>query len=143
MNNLLLKVKNLIKEKRFYKAVKKKLYPYFKGFLLFFSSKSNKIEIFIPKENIIDTTDLPLAKKIFQSYKIMKSEQKNVSNFYKPSSLWQNHIDKDFKFLKNSFDNNDIEKFLFFLQNFGNWNNYLGIENQTFIKKFSRNLLII
>ena len=56
---------------------------------------------------------------------------------YKPASLWQKHIDNDFHFLIESFKNNDVEKFLYFLQNFGNWEKYLGIENQDLIKKYN------
>ena len=56
--------------------------------------------------------------------------------------MWQNHIDKDFSFLKESYEKDDLEKFLFFLQNFGNWDRYLGIESQTLIKKYSNNFLL-
>ena len=72
----------------------------------------------------------------------MKSDQKNISEKYKPSSLWQNHIDKDYFFLGESYRNNNIQNFLYFLQNFGNWDNYLGIENQNLIKKFSKNIFL-
>ena len=65
----------------------------------------------------------------------MKSQQLNEDALYRPSSLWQKHIDFDFKYLNESLKENDLKKFLFFLQNFGNWRNYLGIENQNFIKK--------
>ena len=142
MKNLLNKIKKVIIEKRLYKTIKKKLYPYFKGFFLTIIFKKNVIKIFIPKKDVVDRKDLSLAEKIFKSYKAMKYDQKNVSSLYKPSSLWQNHIDQDFIFLKNSYENNDIEKFLFFLQNFGNWNNYLGIENQDLMKKYSKNIFL-
>ena len=142
MKELFHKIKKSIDEKRFLKTIKKKLYPYIKGLLLLVSFNKNNIRIFIPKKNITDMEDLNLAKKIFESYKIMKSEQKNSPQKYKPSSLWQSHIDKDFHFLKDSYENNDINKFLFFLQNFGNWNQYLGIENQTLIKKYSKNIFL-
>jgi putative sugar O-methyltransferase len=142
MKNLFNQIRKLISEKRFIKTIKKKLYPYIKGFVLLILFRKNNFKIFIPKNNIVDKKDLPLAEKIFESYKIMKSEQKNAPAAYKPSSLWQSHIDKDFYFLKDSYENNDIEKFLFFLQNFGNWDKYLGIENQLLIKKFSKNIFL-
>ena len=53
--------------------------------------------------------------------------------------MWQDHIDNDFSFMKKSFEDNNLESFLFFLQNFGNWDKYLGIENQTYIKNYSKN----
>lgn len=140
--HLLEKIKKAIKEKRLTKAIKKKIYPYFKGLLLFFSFKKKYIKIYIPKIKEIDKKDLPLAERIFKAYKHTKSEQLNKSEFYKPSSLWQSHIDNDFKYLKESYENNDLEKFLFFLQNFGNWEKYLGIENQVLVKKYAKNPLL-
>lgn len=142
MPSLLAKIKKSLVEKRFLKAVKKKIYPYIKGFLLFFLFKSNKIIISVPKKNIIDRSDTQLVERIYNSYKLMKIEQKNKSDLYKPSSLWQNHIDKDFNFLKESLDSNNFDKFLFFLQNFGNWDKYLGIENQDLIKRYSKNIFL-
>jgi len=98
MKNLFNQIRKLISEKRFIKTIKKKLYPYIKGFVLLILFRKNNFKIFIPKNNIVDKKDLPLAEKIFESYKIMKSEQKNAPAAYKPSSLWQSHIDKDFYF---------------------------------------------
>ena len=69
----------------------------------------------------------------------MKSEQKKTSGLFKPSAMWQLHIDKDYKILKESVATNDLNKFMFFLSNFGNWKDYLGIENNTLIKEYSKN----
>ena len=51
MTNILIKIKTLLVEKRFLKAVKNKIYPYLKGFFLLFLSNSKKIKIFLPKKN--------------------------------------------------------------------------------------------
>ena len=142
MMNILNKIKKLIIEKRLYKTIQKKLYPYLKGLLLFIFFRKNNFEILIPANSIVDKSDVPIAERIFESYKKMKKDQLNISQKYKPSSLWQNHIDNDFSFLKKSYENDDLEKFLFFLQNFGNWDKYLGIENQTLIKKYNKNIFL-
>ena len=140
--SLILKVKKAISEKRLTKTIKKKLYLYIKGFLKIFSLNRTGIKIFVTKNKEIDKRDLPLSKRIFESYKLMKSEQIDKSDLYKPSSLWQSHIDKDFDFLIDSYKSNDEEKFLYFLQNFGNWNKYLGVETQDIIKKYNSNILL-
>ena len=44
----------------------------------------------------------------------MKSQQLNEDALYRPSSLWQKHIDFDFKYLNESLKENDLKKFLFF-----------------------------
>lgn len=140
--NFFLKFKKIIKEKRFLKTIKKKLYPYLFGFLLFFYPKKKFFKIHISNFNKIDKEDLPLAERIFKSYKLMKTDQESVKTHYKPSSLWQSQIDENYSFLINSNKENDLEKFLYFLQNFGNWEKYLGVENQGFMKKFSKNILL-
>ncbi len=139
---LFTKIKNAIREKRLAKTILRKFIPYLKGFFLIFFDKSINIKIFTPKERVVDKSDLPLAEKIFNFYKSMKSDQSLKSDLYKPSSLWQKHLDVDFKFLNEAVKNNDQEKFLYFLQNFGDWDNYLGIENQNLIKSYSKNILL-
>ncbi len=139
---LFAKIKIALLEKRFAKTVKKKLYPYFRGLLCFFSFKKIPVKIYISKNQKIDKKDLPLAERIFKSYRLMKSEQNNKSTLYKPSSLWQSQINESYSFLLESFEKNDIEKFLYFLQNFGIWDKYLGVENQNLIKKYNKNLFL-
>lgn len=140
--NFLFKLKKVFQEKRFFKTFKNKIFPYIIGFVLFFTPSKKIVRIHIAKINQIDKTDIPLAKRIFHSYKLIKSEQTKKSKFYKPASLWQSHINNDFSYLLESHKNDDLEKFLFFLQNFGNWNKYLGIENQDLIQKYSKNIFL-
>ena len=137
---LFAKINNVVKEKRLVKTILKKLFPYIKGFFLIFLNRNNTIKIFTPKERVVDKSDLPLAEKILNSYKSMKLDQK--LDLYKPSSLWQQHLDNDFKFMNEAVKKDDLEKFLYFLQNFGDWNNYLGIENQNLIKRYSKNIFL-
>lgn len=139
---IFLKLKILIKEKRFFSTLKKKIYPYLVGFFLIFSFKKSEFKLHLTKNKNIDKKDLPLAERIFKSYKKMKLDEENVSANYKPSSLWQTQIEKSYSFLLDSREKNDLEKFLYFLQNFGNWDKYLGVENQLFLKKYANNFLL-
>ncbi len=140
--SIFFKIKKIIVEKRFFKSVKKKIFPYFKGFLLIFCKNRNLIKIHTSKNREVDKQDIVLAERIFNSFKKIKDEQKTKDETYKASSMWQNHIDKDFDFLIESYKKNDIEQFLYFLQNFGNWHRYLGIESQNIIHKYSKNLFL-
>ena len=72
----------------------------------------------------------------------MKSEQNSKSELYRPSSLWQSQINESYSFLLESYRKDDVEKFLYFLQNFGNWSKFLGVESQGLIKKYSKNILL-
>lgn len=140
--NFLLKLKNALSEKRLIRTIKKKLYPYFKGFLYFFYLKKNQINIFISNKKPIDRSDMTLAQRIFNSFKLMKSEQTKKSELFKPSSLWQSQINESYSFLIESYKSDDVEKFLYFLQNFGNWSKFLGVESQILIKKYKKNFLL-
>ena len=135
------KLKNAIVEKKLSSKIKKVIYLYIRGFFIFFYKKKD-IKIHISKQKNFDKSDIILAERIFESYKITKSRQKNILNFYKPSSLWQSHINNDFKYLIESYEQNDLEKFLFFLQNFGNWDQNLGIENQILVKEYNKNIFL-
>ena len=140
--SFILKLKKTILEKRLIKTIKKKFYPYLKGFLIFFQFERGNIKIFTTKLKKIDKKDLPLAQRIFKSYHLIKAEQDSKPKVYKPSSLWQSQIENDYSFLLKAYKNNDLEKFLFFLQNFGNWEKYLGVESQDFVNKYSKNIFL-
>ena len=139
---IITKIKIALSQKRFIKTLIKKLNPYFKGLVCFFLLKKSPIHIYVSQIQNIDKKDLPLAERIFKSFKLMKLEQIKKPSLYKPSSLWQLQIKDDYAFLLDSYEKNDLEKFLFFLQNFGNWNKFLGIESQILIKKYNKNLFL-
>ena len=140
--SFLLKIKKIIFEKRFFTTIKKKLYPYFKGFFLIFISKKNHIKLYTSKNKPIYKQDIPLAERIFNSFKKIKDDQIKKNKMYQPSSMWQKHIDNDFDYLIESYKKNDVEQFLYFLQNFGNWHKYLGIESQNIIHKYNKNIFL-
>jgi hypothetical protein len=140
---LINKFKKALKEKRLFATLKNKIAPYVIGLLIIFFKKKNKIiNIHIDNLSAVEKKDKDIHERIFHSFKLMKKDQENCNKIYQPSSLWQNHIDNDYNELKKSTDNNNIEKFSFFLSNFGNWKNYLGIENQILIKKYNSNILL-
>ena len=81
MKKIFIKVKKAIIEKRFLRTLIKKIYPYIKGFILFFVPSKNDIKILIPRNNIIDKKDIHLVEKIFNFYKKMKIDQKKLLRF--------------------------------------------------------------
>ena len=140
--SFLFKIKKIIFEKRFFKTIKNKLYPYFKGFFLIFISKKNHIKLHTSKNKPINKQDIPLAERIFNSFKKIKDDQIKKDKMYQPSLMWQKHIDNDFDYFVESYKKNDVEQFLYFLQNFGNWHKYLGIESQNIIHKYNKNIFL-
>ena len=71
----------------------------------------------------------------------MKSDQQNINKIFKPSLLWSNHIKRDFILLNESMKKNELNKFLFFLQNFGNQKYDLGILDH-FSKFYTKNFFL-
>ena len=70
---LITKIKIALSQKRFIKTLIKKLNPYFKGLVCFFLLKKSPIHIYVSQIQNIDKKDLPLAERIFKSFKLMKS----------------------------------------------------------------------
>ena len=56
--------------------------------------------------------------------------------------MWQKLVNNDYKFLVESYKKEDLDNFSFFLSNFGNWNNYLGIEHNNLLQRYSKNFLL-
>lgn len=78
--------------------------------------------------------ELEIVKRIFCSFRKMKKDQLSAPKCYLPSSLWQKHLNETYSCLVSGLEENDINKFHFFLSNFGTWKEYLGIESSTLIR---------
>ena len=111
-----------------------------KGFLMFFKPNKIKIKLQIPKSHE-KINDEKICKRVFESFKKMKNNEKKNSPF-SVSSQWRKHIDNDFYPMKQALEKNNFEQFQNFLNNFGNWNKYLGIEEHKFVQNCSKNFLL-
>ncbi|MDO8525144.1 MAG: putative sugar O-methyltransferase [Candidatus Omnitrophota bacterium] len=81
-----------------------------------------------------DKDELEIIERIFQSFRKMKEAEKKSPVYYLPSSLWQEQLDKSYFHLTSGLKTNDINKFHFFLANFGTWKSYHGVESATLIR---------
>lgn len=77
--------------------------------------------------------EMEIVERVFCSFWKMKEQQKKVQQCYLPSSLWQHQIEKPYAWLLWGWRNNDINKFHYFLSNFGTWKEYTGIEDSAWI----------
>jgi len=121
------------------------LNAHFIGFIKIISLKQkNIVEIRLKKPSVgeIDNDGDEIYSRLFNFYKKLKENEPNTPEIVKPSSLWQNHINKDYKFLVESYETNNLKNFSYFLNNFGNWNNYLGIEHNNLLQRYSKNFLL-
>ncbi len=117
---------------------------YLIGIVKLLFKEKNIVEIIIkdPKKTESSSSQRAFYQRLFNFYKNMKKNEINNPEIIEPSTLWKNHINKDYKFLIDSFRENNQENFSFFLNNFGNWHNYLGIEHNTLIKRYSKNFIL-
>ena len=133
--------------KKFFSIIKKilnYLNAHIIGLISFLSFKKKIVNIEIKKSHLkeIKDEDKNLFLRLFDFYKKMKENENNTIEVIKPSTLWKNHINNDYKFLLQSYEDNNLQNFSFFLSNFGNWHNYLGIEHNTLLKRYSKNFLL-
>ena len=140
MTNLLSKIQKLIKaykERRLFSIFYSRIKPYLYGIrYLINDTASDQISLHCPDyvEPSKDRSELEIVERIFQSFRKMKKNQKNISNCYLPSSMWQEQLDKSYFYLTSGLKENDIKKFHFFLANFGSWKTCHGVESTTLIR---------
>ena len=97
---------------------------------LFHNPRKGSIALRNPAKREPDPKDSELVERIFCSYKKMKKDQTSVTDSrLLPSKIWQDHINNDYAYLTSGLAQNDLARFHYFLENFGNWDTYTGIEN--------------
>lgn len=119
-------------------------YAHLIGLIKIFSFQKKVIEVKIKKpiHVKINNDDVKLHERLFDFYKKLKLDEINTPDLVKPSSMWQKLVNNDYKFLVESYKKEDLDNFSFFLSNFGNWNNYLGIEHNNLLQRYSKNFLL-
>ncbi len=136
------KIIKAYKEKRLFLAVNSKLLPYIIGLKYIFSFSKN-IKIHNPNYIKPNTTDHEneIVERVFRSYKFMKNDEIKIDIKFKPSKLWIDQLNNSYKFFHDSLKENNVNKFHFFLTNYGSWKEYHGISNNTLIRSLSRSYI--
>ncbi len=136
------KIIKAYKEERLILAITSKLLPYFIGVIYLFSFNKN-IRIHNPKyvEPSKSNFENEIVERVFRSYKLMKSDEPNVDVKFQPSKLWIDQLNNSYKFFHDSLNENSIDKFHFFLANYGCWKEYHGISNNILIRNLSKSYI--
>ncbi len=144
MKSLILKIKKANSEGRLSAAIKSKAHPYFSTFKTItkarskFSINLNSVSF---KEISKDENERVIVERIFNSYKKMKVDQLNASLVYQPAELWANQIKTSYKPFLDALEEDNIDKFHFFLANFGNWDKYTGVSANMLMRRFKKSYL--
>lgn len=102
---------------------------------------SSPIVLHSPEYIRPDPGERHMVERIFISYQQMKKDQEQAPACYAPSSLWRSQLEQAYGDLIAGWKGNDIERFHFFLANFGAWKTYLGLESSPFIGECARSRL--
>jgi hypothetical protein len=142
LKNLFEKIKIAKQQNRLFYAVKSRALPYLNQLKYIHNPGSKYIEITCPDYQLsISHNEENIVLRIFESFRKMKLAQQDAHLLYKPSSAWQKHLNNSYSYLLDGLKNNDIEKFHFFLKNFGAWKGYHGIESNTLINSRNKTML--
>jgi putative sugar O-methyltransferase len=74
-----------------------------------------------------DASERPLVERIFSAYRQAKLDQAKQDPIFLPSGGWKNVLDSAYAYLIEGFENNDLDRFHYFLANFGAWEKQTGI----------------
>lgn len=120
-------------------AIYSRVRPYVEGAkYLFYNPAAKSIILHRPSYCMPDKNERKLAERIFTSFRKMKRDQKLAAQLYQPSSLWEAQLKKSYAYLISGLEENNIDKFHFFLANFGAWKEYTGVEEGSLIQKYAK-----
>jgi len=135
MKILILKIYKLYKQKRLFEILKFFIHIYTISLIPRFGKRIIKINIPNRINCVKKIKDEELLFRIFNSYKLMKKDQKKTDILYYPSENWEYKINSDYKDLLEANNNDNFIMFANFILNFGISEKWLGIDNYYFSKK--------
>jgi hypothetical protein len=126
-------------------SLKNRLDPYFKGALYSFSlTNQHSIEISCPplQSPSSDKEEVELVRRIFTAYKKAKSAQNKPEYApFLPSKLWIRQIEKSYDYFQQAINEDSVDKFHYFLNNFGTWPKYHGVESNVLLHRNNKPIL--
>ena len=144
MKAYLIKAKKAYSEGRLKMALKSKFHPYLSAFRTITRTYS-KFDIELNSVTFNDSSqeedEKAVVERIFISYKKMKESQANAQSIYQPSKLWENQLKESYSPIFDALEQDDINKFHFFLTNFGNWDSYTGVSANMLMRRFKSSFL--
>jgi hypothetical protein len=104
---------------------------------------SNEFDIKLCVSDEVDPnpSERPLVERIFAAFRLAKLEQAKQDSIFLPSGGWKNVLHYAYAYLTEGYEHNDIDRFHYFLANFGAWEEPTGIgESSVFsrLKKSNR-----
>ena len=82
-----------------------------------------------------DLQERPLVERIFQAFCRAKQDQSQYPSFLLPAGGWKKVLDTGFAYLQDAYEHQDVDRFHYFLANFGAWSEQTGIEESWAFRK--------
>lgn len=121
--------------KRYFIAILSRIKILIFAFFLILKKNNNNIK-FSSGKNANIKGDIEVYKRLFDSYKKQKNNEKELNKDFKSSEMWSKLINSNYFQLIESYQNNDFSKFVNFLDKFGHSNKYLGLTFNILIPKY-------
>lgn len=86
-----------------------------------------EIKLCVNEYQTPDPAERPVVERIFAAYQRAKSDEAKQDPMFLPGGGWKNVTDSAFSYLIEGYQNNDLDRFHFFLANFGAWETPTGI----------------
>lgn len=93
------------------------------------------IKLVPPRHVAPDPSERPLVDRIFAAYQKAKHDESNRDPVFLPEGGWKRVVESAYADLIQGCDNNDVERFHFFLANFGAWDRPTGIEESSVFRR--------
>lgn len=81
-----------------------------------------------------EVADYGLVERVFCAFKAMKKDQPSQPACYAPAPMWQTFLDQAYANLTEGARTGDLDRFHFFLANFGTWKQYTAVESSVLIR---------
>jgi putative sugar O-methyltransferase len=85
------------------------------------------VKLCVSEEVEPDPSERPLVERIFAAFRQAKLAQAKQDPIFLPAGSWKNVLDSAYTFLSEGYENHDIDRFHYFLANFGAWKQPTGI----------------
>lgn len=132
------KVQAAYKQGWLWSAIRHKVRPYLRGLkYVVHSPASRLLSLHSPEYVQPNANEQKVVERIFNSFKRMKEDQAKIGSRYLPSPMWQQILEDAYS----SLNQNDINKFHYFLANFGAWDRYNGVEFNTLIRNHAKSFI--
>jgi putative sugar O-methyltransferase len=93
------------------------------------------IRLHTPEHVTPDESERPVVERVFAAYQKAKQDEAQQDSLFLPAGGWKNVLDAAYSSLTEGLRDNDLDRFHYFLANFGAWEVPTGIEQSSLFSR--------